>query len=73
MSAERITVNRERTSQVIGLCLEAREEQALIFSQEIAPPERDFIQLLRDYSEEIRDERFLLNALFFNHHHGFCR
>lgn len=64
MSAERITVNKERTSQAIGLCLEAREEQALIFSEEITPLERDFIQLLRDYSEEIGDERFLLNALF---------
>lgn len=64
MSIERIAVDKERIAGVIGICLEARQDQTFIFSKDIIPPEERYIGLLKQYSQEIGDDRFLLNALF---------
>jgi len=64
MSIEKVAVDPERTRQVVGLCLAARENETLIFSEKYVPPEKPFIDVIRDYSEETGDEAFLLNALF---------
>jgi len=64
MSVEGIIVDKERTSKTIEMSLQARENRTLIFSEDIIPPEEHFVQIIREYSKEINDERFPLNALF---------
>lgn len=61
---EGVRVHSDRAGLVIGTCLTARTENRQVFSEEISPPEARLIRHLVDYSKEIKDERFPLNALF---------
>jgi hypothetical protein len=50
--------------EVVKTSIQARENNEGIFKDIIAP-ERDYINLIKNHGEEINDDNFALNALFF--------
>lgn len=63
MGIEAIKINRNRIIEVINTSLRVKEK-GLGFFKEI-PPEQNYIDLLKKHGEEIGDEKFALQALFF--------
>lgn len=58
-----IKVDRERAVYVIETCLKERAREGSPLNIEL--PEKEFIDLIINHAEEIGDERFVSNALFF--------
>lgn len=64
MNIEGISVNRERMVEVIKTSIQARENNIGIF-KDIQAPEQSYIDLIKTHGQEIQDDQFALNALFF--------
>ena len=65
INGEKVVINPARIEAVILRSVEAYQSGKDIFSQEVIPPERAFIQAAKKYEQEESSEDFALNSLFF--------
>lgn len=64
MNNERVRVNEGRIVEVIYTALKAREQKQGIF-ENLNPPEKDYMELIKVHGKEINRPEFALNCMFF--------
>lgn len=65
VSTEHTKIDRQQAHEVIRTALEARSEhRGGVFAQDIEPPEKPFIELLKKHSVAIGEPHLPLNAIF---------
>lgn len=60
-----MVVDQERIVAMMERALEGRRNEEGLFAQEIVPPEKDFVDLAKEYGERAGSEKFALHAVFF--------
>jgi hypothetical protein len=65
LSAENVTIDREKATRAVKTVLSARENRTGVFSRDLVIPEKLFIEQVKKLTVDIGDPRMPLNALFF--------